>query len=378
VIVSRNDRDDKNTPRRSRQKADAGPRPLSPAQQAYREEVLGIPATPPEPQPARPAAETSRPRSRGGRQVRDIRDASHTRVRRIKPPVNRRKINWWRVALGVSSVCLVGVCIGAALFSPRLAIRTVTVEGNASVPIPKLMARLKHVYGQNIVRLSSAWVKEAVLAEPTIETVTLRRELPDKVRVTVVERQPWAAVQMPTGDCYTIDEKLVPFRKSERPEKGLPRLVLSPGETPIKPVKLGEAMTAPGLADVSRCLTWARSEPGFTLESVSIDPTGKLCLNRMGGVQIRLGSQTDLSRKLNALGLLMERRPDLKTGTEVAYVNLYAYDAPAVMPRAAALSPGTSAPPTDLSQTSDDASGGDPDRVTPRDAPARRGSSEPL
>jgi cell division protein FtsQ len=281
------------------------------------------------------------------------------------------------VSLGVSSVCLVSVCVGAALFSPRLAIRKVTVEGNAAVATPKLMARVKNVYGQNIVRLSSARVKEAILAEPTVETVTLRRELPDKVSITVVERQPWASVQLPTGDCYTIDEKLVPFRKGDKPEKGLPRLLLSPDEKQPATVTLGKPMTAPGLADVSRCLAWADSEPGFQLESVSIDPTGKLCLNRVGGVQIRLGSQTDLPRKLNALGLLMERRPDLKTGTEVAYVNLYAYDAPAVMPRAAALSPGTPATLPDPSGPSNTASGDAPDR-TPRNVPVQRGSPEPL
>jgi hypothetical protein len=46
-----------------------------------------------------------------------------------------------------------------------------------------------------------------------------------------------------------------------------------------------------------------------------------------------LGSGHDLDRKLKSLETLLEQRSELRSATDVAYVNLVAYDAPAVRMR---------------------------------------------
>jgi hypothetical protein len=46
-----------------------------------------------------------------------------------------------------------------------------------------------------------------------------------------------------------------------------------------------------------------------------------------------LGSGQDLDRKLKSLETLLEQRSELRSATDVAYVNLVAYDAPAVRMR---------------------------------------------
>ena len=196
----------------------------------------------------------------------------------------------------------------------------------------RILPQVRVAKGVNIILLPVGRLEKAVLTEPTFSKVTVKREWPNRVRVTVTERQPWASVQLPDGVCYTVDETLVPFRKSDEPEKGLPRVLLAPNAQGSV-VTLGKTMTAPGLADVSACLNWANARADFPLETVAIDPTGKLCLNRVGGVQIRLGSRQELERKLGTLDLLLARRPDVRDGSGVEYVNLYAYDAPAVMAR---------------------------------------------
>jgi hypothetical protein len=53
---------------------------------------------------------------------------------------------------------------------------------------------------------------------------------------------------------------------------------------------------------------------------------------------VRLGSETDLEKKLYALGLLLKQQPALCTAADIAYINLFAYDAPAVLPRKVASS----------------------------------------
>ena len=124
------------------------------------------------------------------------------------------------------------------------------------------------------------------------------------------------------------------------PEANLPLVTVathsaSAGKPVGKPV-LGAINTAPGLSDVSACLDWSKEQgTNFPVEKVTIDNVGKLCLNRAGGMTVLLGPGMDLEEKLRTLSLLLSKRTDLRGSapTQIAQVNLYAYDAPALVPR---------------------------------------------
>jgi cell division septal protein FtsQ len=181
------------------------------------------------------------------------------------------------------------------------------------------------------VRLPVKRLRAAVGAEPEVESTEIYRDfLHTTVRVVVKERTPWACVQTADNICYTIDRKMVPFRTADVPPVGLPLLKLSGASGKVP---LGKPMTALGLPQVSRCLAWARERTDFPLDAVTIDSEGKLCLNRAGGARFLLGSGQDLDRKLKSLETLLEQRSELRSATNVAYVNLVAYDAPAVRMR---------------------------------------------
>jgi hypothetical protein len=248
---------------------------------------------------------------------------------------NRRRPNYKAIGIACIIVGLFLTGFGALFSHPYFAIRRTVVAGNSAVPTEKIRAVFEPLIGKNLFLASLDKFQVALLkSDPTLKTVTVRHLYPNGVQVRVLEREPWASVMLPDGTCYTIDRELIPFRKAETPEPELPRVLLSePGQGKVAPVELGKLMQVPGLESVQTCLTWAGEQDNFTLESVTIDPDGKLCLNRKGGVQVRLGSERELERKLAALNLLMERRVDLKTGTQAQFVNLYAPDAPAVMPR---------------------------------------------
>ena len=319
---------------------DPGPRPVSLRQQQLRALMRGeVPPAPPPPSaPARNVAPRPDPTTlaEGTRVVR-FRDAgasrSRKRVKKQTAPTNRRIPNYRGIIGGIFVAAVFATAIGFLLKHPKLEIQSLAVQGQQAISEEWVLKQMKEAKGRNLFLAPVGKVEMALLKEPTFEKVAVRRVWPNKLVAQVTERQPWASVQLPDGGCYTIDEKLVPFRQTEKPEKGLPRLMLSTQEDRSKPVALGKTMTAAGLSEVYRCLAWADARADFPVESVSIDPTGKLCLNRKGGVQVRLGSELDLDRKLETLDLLIARRPDLKASAEIAYVNLYAFDAPAVMPR---------------------------------------------
>jgi hypothetical protein len=241
--------------------------------------------------------------------------------------------------LGWATAVLVAECAAALLFSPRLWVKSTLVEGNRNVPAKAIASRLKLGEQENMVRLPVKRLRAAVAAEPEVDSAEIHRDfLHGIVHVVVRERTPWACVQMPDNTCYTIDQKLVPFRTADVPPVGLPLLKLSEASGRIP---LGKPMTAPGLTQVSRCLNWARGRNDFPLDAVTIDSEGKLCLNRAGGARFLLGSGQDLDQKLKSLETLLERRAELRGGTNVAYVNLVAYDAPAVFLRPNSESPSS-------------------------------------
>ena len=321
---------------------DAGPRPISARQQASREGRITsddiISRTVP-----RRAVPTPTP-ARHRRHVRHG-ETTQVRVRRGAARGNRRSIDYWGGALRLAVAALVLEGMIVLIFSPRFSVRETTVEGNTAVPSARILGHLGITSRDNLVRLPVVKLRNAVLSEPGIEAAEIHRTFPGTVRVVVHERQPWASVCLPDGTYYTIDRKLVPFRSGTTPEQGLPKVTLAgPDNTlPSKPLELGVPLTNPGLNVVSRCLTWASAET-FPVEAVQIAPDGKLCLNRRGGLSVQLGSAVDLDKKLDALSLLLQRRPELRTGADIAYINLFAYDAPAIMPRSALLAPPTSAP----------------------------------
>jgi len=331
-------------------KPDAGPRPLSPRQQAH---LQGTPrghlpqmTTP----PPGPVAK-SRPVPPRTNEVGRRPEPSHVRrrpipkktvrARALRSARNRRRVNIPRLLLGWAAFALVAECVVAALWSPRFWVRELIVEGNATVATETLTQRLALREQSNLLRLSASRLVEVAGAEPAVEVAEIRRSLPGTVHLLVRERTPWAAVQVGRGGAwYVMDRHLIPFRSGKKPERGLPLLAL---ETPAgggtsKPVTLGKAISAPGLAEVSQCLAWSSARPDFPLERIAIDGDGKLCLNRMGGVRVTLGSGIDLERKLETLGLLLARRADLQGAgeTQIASVNLIAYDAPALALRKAA------------------------------------------
>ena len=340
----------------------AGARPLSARQRGHLSEqkahlahLHAAHAHRPEAILRREVLSVHRPDVRGNVTAGKLRPGAATAARqRAKQRANRpnhRKVDWARVLLRVATAGLCVEIVAALLFSPRLWVRSVSFAGNATVPTERLAARLAVPANANLLTfLTRSRKLLAVLrAEPGVARVLIRPTLAPGLAITVRERTPFAAVKFDSdpGRWYTLDARRVPFRVFDAlPEAGLPLVSVATrgavsATSAAKPM-LGRVCDAPGLADVGTCLAWATAQgANFPVEKVSIDNAGKLCLNRAGGMKVLLGPGLELSDKLNTLSLLLNKRMDLRGSapTTIAAVNLYAYDAPALVPRPA-VAPG--------------------------------------
>lgn len=328
----------------------AGPRPLSERQHSHRQRVAAAAVEavdPPAPNvtAAVPAGEPDRPRRAV---VERRRPRGAKRLATPHPRRNRIRPNYSRLALRLSFALLGAVSLAALFFSPRLWVRSVRIEGLQTIPATRIAERLALRPRTNIVLLPAGRLEKAVEAEPSVARARVHRVPPDGVLVSVEEREPVAVVQAGSA-FYTIDRALVPFRKGESAEAGLPLIVLGPagnaaGSEQTNDIPLGKRMIAPGLANASKCLTWALVRADrFPLDRIVVDPSGGLCLNRKGGAQVRLGAGTDLDKKLSVLAVLLAQRSDVLRG-DVFYVNLLAYDTPAILTREAAASAASTPP----------------------------------
>lgn len=326
-------------------KPDAGPRPLSERQRGHLSHLHAAHVGRPETVLNRTVVGVHRPDTRATKTQPAPRfrsGAATAKRQRAKRLVNRKRINWAKLFLRTATVVLCGEIIAALCLSPRLWIKTVMVEGNPTVPTARLASRLAITPNTNVLEL--LWKRKQLLAaihaEPSVRSVRIEPRFPDGLAITVTERQPFAAVKFDAepGKWYTLDERLVPFRVFDHvPEANLPLVSVATrgsiaGGKPI----LGTVCKAPGLSDVESCLDWAKQQgANFPVEKVTIDNAGKLCLNREGGMAVLLGPGMDLKEKLATLSLLLNKRMDLRGSapTPIAQVNLYAYDAPALVPR---------------------------------------------
>lgn len=213
---------------------------------------------------------------------------------------------------GLAVTLMVGYLV--ALSAPFFRLEDVSIQGNKRVTQLELLQKGGLEDKTNILSLNLSNVKKKMEGLPWIQSVQLRRELPNKLVIQVKEREPLSLVLFQQG-LFFMDREGFPFKKAERQETntlpvltGLgsdqwqegrrldPRILeevhiltegLARGKEPLYPDKLSEIHYDP--------------DCGYTLYT----------LDR--GIRIALG-QNDLKTRLSRLDRLwtgLQKRPDL-------------------------------------------------------------------
>ncbi|MBG6224703.1 cell division protein FtsQ [Arthrobacter sp. CAN_A2] len=111
-------------------------------------------------------------------------------------PAPRRSHRLRNTLIAVVSVALVlGGVVAYVIFSPALALRTVSVQGNALVTTAEVEAALAPLTGTPLTRISREQVADLLADNAPIEDVRIAAEPPSTLVVTVEERVPVAVLQ---------------------------------------------------------------------------------------------------------------------------------------------------------------------------------------
>ncbi|HET6984549.1 MAG TPA: FtsQ-type POTRA domain-containing protein, partial [Myxococcaceae bacterium] len=111
-------------------------------------------------------------------------------------------------------ICLAWVGLQLNLWassSPRLALRTVKVQGLKRATEKELLRLAGVAPGMNLWSLDPATVSQAMAAHPWVRTVEVTRSLPDTLLLKVEERGPVALASR--GDLYVVDAQGAPCKR---------------------------------------------------------------------------------------------------------------------------------------------------------------------
>lgn len=103
----------------------------------------------------------------------------------------------------IRTIILIGILIGTLIYillSPLFNIKDVTVTGNNKLSGEEIISLSEIRTEENIFKTSKNDIKNRIKTNPYVENVKIRRKLPDKVEIIVVERV--ATYMLPFANSY--------------------------------------------------------------------------------------------------------------------------------------------------------------------------------
>lgn len=217
-----------------------------------------------------------------------------TRRQARRRQVMRRRIVRPALVLAIV-VTMVGGAVWAAWSSPLLAVQSITVKGTSRLTRADVLAAAKVPLGRSMLRLDPGRMRARVASLPAVAAVTIDRDWPNRLVITVTERRP-VAVTANDGGAELIDGTGVAFATAVDAPSGLLRL------------DLGAAVPGPGDADARAALAvWAELPKALrsAVESVAAPSPADVTLQLSGRRTVVWGDPAQAARKLVVLRALM-------------------------------------------------------------------------
>jgi len=192
-------------------------------------------------------------------------------------------------------------------------VREVVVLGCVTYSPDEIVEMAGVEYGESIFLLDKQALTDALLKEPRIRPVEVKTELPDRVVITIEERQPAAYIEK-NGALVVIDETGWVLDVISNPT-GMERPLLIGLQADA--FEVGQQLSSGDLfrVDVMTRVLQAAQEAGISLDSVNVTLAADITLETADGLEIKLGDDTRLDEKMRLVNALKEKLAAMgKTG----------------------------------------------------------------
>ncbi|WP_427017173.1 cell division protein FtsQ/DivIB [Pseudarthrobacter sp. P1] len=116
------------------------------------------------------------------------------------PAFKRRRLRLWTVLGSVAAA--VALVVALAVYSPLLALKTITVDGNKLAGLDTILATLAPLQGKPLPQVDESTVEQLLSTLPQVRSVTVEARPPQTLLVHIVERQPVALLK--DGDKFIM------------------------------------------------------------------------------------------------------------------------------------------------------------------------------
>ena len=199
----------------------------------------------------------------------------------------------------VVGVVVVSLLVVLAWFTPVLSVRTVRVDGVASLPAAQVQEAAGVAEGTPLLRVDVSAAAARVARLPQVADVQVTRGWPSTVVITVVERTPLAVVEE-AGRRTLVDAEGVLFDTitGDPPAGVVPLEVADPGP--------GDPATEAGLAAVAALPGELRAHVDRVTARTSRDTTA-VGLHLDDGTNVLWGDGSESDRKATVLVALLQQ-----------------------------------------------------------------------
>ncbi|HHV44970.1 MAG TPA: FtsQ-type POTRA domain-containing protein [Firmicutes bacterium] len=186
------------------------------------------------------------------------------------------------------------------LGSPLFALREIQLEGGSHFTPEDIWKICGLRKNENLLMIDLERVKALLLAEPRIEDAQVRLELPDRLQVTVLERQPVALI--PYGEVfYLVDEAGRLIGAQGYVTESLPFLTGVRLEEPT----VGSKPISHGLAVGILVVNTLDAELASSVSEVNVEDPEDIRLYLRNLIVVRLGDSLQMKEKLTVLKPLL-------------------------------------------------------------------------
>jgi len=209
------------------------------------------------------------------------------------------------VALSLCLAVLALLAYVGARETPVFAVHTIDVEGVRPSVARRVETALRPLEGKSLLKVQGDEVTRLATSLPYIAGVTYDRAFPNTLRVRVQAEQPVAVVRRGIEAWLVSRRGRVTERIAQRTRKVLPRIWLEQSV----PVSLGATLAAGDGAEQVAMLDAAR-DSGLRSRVASVhNVNGEWTYVLRGGLELQVGSRSNLALKLAIAQRILERTP---------------------------------------------------------------------
>lgn len=209
----------------------------------------------------------------------------------------RRWLSWKVVAITAG---LVAVLMLLVLFSPMLALRTITVDGLKFISEEQVQATLAPLKGKPLTQIGQGDVESLVTSVPQVQSISVEARPPSTLLVHIVERVPVAVLK--TGDQYTlVDPKGVPLGTSPDPASAQLPLIDGSGSEPSSDQRSQDTFTS-----VTSVLAALPQDVRARMASATASSPDAVELTLTDGKKVIWGDASQMALKAKVLKVLMD------------------------------------------------------------------------